>query len=65
MYERRRVSERDQRLCSPFGTAETRPFRGIAFRLVPNQALYQAEPRPELSNLACCTPAHKHVPSNS
>ena len=33
--------------------------------LVPNQALYQAEPRPELSSLVCCTPAHKHVPSNS
>ena len=24
--------------------------------LVPNQALYQAEPRPELSSLVCCTP---------
>src|ERR1017187_5042225 len=24
--------------------------------LVPNQALYQAEPRPDLSSLVCCTP---------
>ena len=24
--------------------------------LVPNQALYQAEPRPELTSLVCCTP---------
>src|ERR1017187_8576411 len=24
--------------------------------LVPNQALYQAEPRPDVSSLVCCTP---------
>ena len=33
--------------------------------LVPNQALYQAEPRPELSSLVCCTPHTQALPSNS
>ena len=33
--------------------------------LVPNQALYQAEPRPEVSILVGCALRHKRVPSNS